>query len=244
VLIAALLLHIAGALKHHFVDRDATLRRMLPGMPTLPALPAQHHSAVPVLTALVLWVAVLVGGTIMGRNDTGAAEVAELTEVTSDWTVQTGSIEITVVQFGSAVTGSFADWTASITFDEDDPQMTIGSVTTTIAIPSLTLGSVTDQAMGADFFDAATYPTAVFDAVLNRANDGFEAAGTLTIRDQSMPLTLPFSLSIVEGLAEMKGALTLDRRDFGVGSNMNDASSLAFEVNVDVTLTATRATPE
>ena len=244
VLIAALLLHIAGALKHHFVDRDATLRRMLPGMPTLPALPAQHHSAVPVLTALVLWVAVLVGGTIMGRSDTAAAEVAELTEVTSDWTVQTGSIEITVVQFGSAVTGSFADWTASITFDEDNPDMTIGSVTTTIAIPSLTLGSVTDQAMGADFFDAATYPTAVFDAVLNRANDGFEAVGTLTIRDQSMPLTLPFSLSIVEGLAEMKGALTLDRRDFGVGNNMNDASSLAFEVNVDVTLTATRATPQ
>ena len=244
VLIAALLLHIAGALKHHFIDRDATLHRMLPGMPTLPALPAQRHSAVPVLTALVLWAAVLVGGTIMGRSDTAVVEVAELTEVTSDWMVQTGSIEITVVQFGSAVTGSFADWTASITFDEDNPDMTIGSVTTTIAIPSLTLGSVTDQAMGADFFDAATYPTAVFDAVLNRANDGFEAVGTLTIRDQSMPLTLPFSLSIVEGLAEMKGALTLDRRDFGVGNNMNDASSLAFEVNVDVTLTATRATPQ
>lgn len=29
VLIVAILLHIAGALKHHFIDRDGTLRRML-----------------------------------------------------------------------------------------------------------------------------------------------------------------------------------------------------------------------
>lgn len=29
VLIAAILLHVAGALKHHFIDRDSTLRRMV-----------------------------------------------------------------------------------------------------------------------------------------------------------------------------------------------------------------------
>jgi cytochrome b561 len=29
-LAAAVLLHVAAALKHHFVDRDALLRRMLP----------------------------------------------------------------------------------------------------------------------------------------------------------------------------------------------------------------------
>ncbi len=31
VLIAAIALHVAGAFKHHLIDRDATLRRMLPG---------------------------------------------------------------------------------------------------------------------------------------------------------------------------------------------------------------------
>lgn len=30
VLVAVTVLHVAGALKHHFMDRDATLRRMLP----------------------------------------------------------------------------------------------------------------------------------------------------------------------------------------------------------------------
>lgn len=32
VLIGAFVLHLAGALKHHFIDRDATLSRMLPAM--------------------------------------------------------------------------------------------------------------------------------------------------------------------------------------------------------------------
>ncbi|MCK4986005.1 MAG: cytochrome b [Desulfobacterales bacterium] len=31
IMIAAVLLHVAGALKHHFVDKDGTLRRMLGG---------------------------------------------------------------------------------------------------------------------------------------------------------------------------------------------------------------------
>lgn len=31
VLVAVLVLHVAGALKHHFVDRDDVLRRMIPG---------------------------------------------------------------------------------------------------------------------------------------------------------------------------------------------------------------------
>jgi hypothetical protein len=31
ILAASILLHVAGALKHHLIDRDATLRRMLPG---------------------------------------------------------------------------------------------------------------------------------------------------------------------------------------------------------------------
>jgi cytochrome b561 len=33
VLYVLLVLHIAGALKHHFLDRDNVLRRMLPWLP-------------------------------------------------------------------------------------------------------------------------------------------------------------------------------------------------------------------
>jgi hypothetical protein len=53
-------------------------------------------------------------------------------------------------------------------------------------------------------------------------------------------VTLSFDLTIVDGLADMRGSLMLDRRDFAIGANMNDESSLAFAVKVDIALTARR----
>lgn len=246
ILIASLLLHIAGALKHHVIDRDATLRRMLPGTPGLGPLPKQDHPRSPLFGALGIWVAAMgVAAMLAGgdKPDTTEAAVA-LEEVASDWQVQDGTIEITVTQFGSPVSGIFADWTAAITFDETITDGPLGDVTTTVSIPSLTLGSVTDQAMGADFFDATNHPTATFTAQIKPGQDGYIAEGTLKIKDTEMPLVLPFSLNVNEDRAEMDGSLTLNRMDFGVGANMQDESSLALAVDVVVKLTATRGEPE
>ncbi len=69
VLTASLLLHVAGALKHHLWDRDATLRRMAPGRPALPpvaprrAAPATPFAA-PVAAAGVLALALGAGGAL------------------------------------------------------------------------------------------------------------------------------------------------------------------------------------
>lgn len=242
VLVVALMLHIAGALKHHVIDKDATLRRMLPGKPDLPALPVQTHSKTPVIAAVVIWgLAVALGGVMAASGDGEAAPEIALAEVVSDWRVEDGSIEITVVQFGNAVQGSFAEWTSAITFDETIPTGDVGSVTTTIAIPSLTLGSVTQQAMGVDFFDAATHTTAVFDAVIRHAADGYEAAGTLSIKGKAMPLTMPFTLMVDGDTAQMQADLALDRRSFGIGDTVSDESSLAFDVQVAIKLQASRA---
>jgi len=241
VLVVALLLHIVGALKHHFVDRDSTLRRMLPGSGAVAHIPPQHHSARPLLSAIAVWLLAIGIGAGLARNSEKEpiADVA-LEEVISDWTVQEGTIELTVTQFGSAVTGSFAEWTSAITFDETIPVGEVGSVTTTIAIPSLTLGSVTQQAMGADFFDAATYATAIYDGIIRHGPDGYESVGNLRIKDKSVPLTLPFNLALDGDEAEMRADITLDRRDFGIGDNVGDEASLAFAVQVAIRLTAVR----
>lgn len=246
ILIASLLLHIAGALKHHVIDRDATLRRMLPGTTGLGPLPKQDHPRSPLFGALGIWVAAMgVAAMLAGGDKPDTAEAAvTLEEVTSDWQVEDGTIEITVTQFGSPVSGTFADWTAAITFDETITEGPLGEVTTTVSIPSLTLGSVTDQAMGADFFDATNHPTATFTAQIKPGQDGYIAEGTLKIKDTEMPLVLPFSLNVNEDRAEMDGSLTLNRLDFGVGANMQDESSLALAVDVVVKLTATRGAPE
>lgn len=245
VLIASLFLHIAGAVKHHVIDKDATLRRMLPGTPALPALPAQNHSRTPLFGAVGLWAAAIaLAGGLTLSSESKAIEAEALAEVSSDWAVQEGSIEIKVVQFGSEVAGNFADWTAAITFDETLTTEDVGSVTTTISVPSLTLGSVTNQAMGADFFDASNHATAVFDAVIRQAVDGYEAEGILTIKETAVPIVMPFGLVIDGDLAEMRADLTLDRRDFGIGANVGDEASLAFAVEVAIRLTATRGDAE
>ncbi|MEM1006256.1 MAG: cytochrome b, partial [Pseudomonadota bacterium] len=121
VLAGSLVLHVMGALKHHVVDKDSTLRRMLPGQSNAPRPPQQHHSALPVVAALMVWIAVLAGGLGLGvfsSHSAAGTDAAELADVQSDWQVQDGTLALTITQLGSPVTGSFADWTAAITFDD------------------------------------------------------------------------------------------------------------------------------
>ncbi len=246
VLALSLLLHIAGALKHHVIDKDATLRRMWFGASDAPKTTGTHNHAMPVAAALTFWaIALSVGGAFgaYAPHETPGTAIA-LEEVQSDWQVQDGTLSIKVTQFGSEVTGTFADWTAAINFDEKIDDGLAGSVKVAISIGSLTLGSVTSQALGPDFFNANDFPTASFEADIIAVVDGYEAQGTLTIKDQSMPLTLPFGLSVNDEGAWMTGTATLDRRDFRIGDNMADESSLEFAVKVKVELMATRATEE
>ncbi|WP_171240588.1 cytochrome b/b6 domain-containing protein [Ruegeria sp. HKCCA5491] len=242
-LAGSLVLHIAGALKHHVVDKDSTLRRMLPGNAKAPEPPAQHHSAIPAFTALAVWGAVLISGWSIGAFDHHShadTDTTELAEVQSDWQVQEGNLAITIAQLGSPVTGQFEEWTAAIAFDEPEQPGLAGSAEVTIAIPSLSLGTVSGQAMGADFFDSAQFPTAQFKADLYKTETGYEARGPLSIRDKSVDVILPFTLDLEGDRATVNGQLELNRVDFDIGTSQPTEESLGFAVVVSVDLTATR----
>ncbi|WP_122076054.1 cytochrome b/b6 domain-containing protein [Pseudophaeobacter sp. EL27] len=251
-------LHVAGALKHVVIDRDATLRRMLPKSGDLPTPPAQKHSPVPAFVAAAIWVAVLSAGVMMAQDphdhgshshaeaspaatqtsqDAGSAETSQQASA-GNWVVQEGNLGLTIQQMGSGVSGSFANWQAEITFDNPDAPGPAGKVAVEIDITSLTLGTVTDQAMGADYFDATTYPTARFDAELEKLATGYQAVGTLTIRDKTVPLTLPFTLSLDGDRAEMSGQTSVNRLDFDIGKGTQEEGTLGFTVVLDVALTA------
>lgn len=244
VLIVSLLLHIAGAVKHAVIDKDHTLARMLPGR----SVPDSSKSAprtkvLPPVFAVVVWAAAIgIGSTLGLYQDHGAiaAEAPALQQVDSEWAVKSGTLGITVQQMGSAVSGSFADWTADIDFNENIGSGEAGTVTVEIAIPSLTLGSVTQQALGPDYFASAQYPTARFSADILNTDQSYVAEGTLTLRGVEQGVSLPFDLSLDNGVATMEGSTVLDRRTFEIGEAMTDESQLAFEVTVDVTLTAER----
>lgn len=246
VLVVSLFLHVAGALKHHFVDRDSTLRRMLPGAAEVPQVSANHRFVLPVAAAVTLWAIALGVGAQLGLYEKHGTSVqaAALEDVQSDWAVQEGMIEISVQQMGSAVVGSFGDWTAAISFDETATSGTVGTVDVTISVGSLTLGSVTGQALGADFFNAEAFPTAQYTGDLLRTETGYEAQGTLTIKDQSVPVSFPFSLTLEDDAATVEANTALDRRDYNIGDGQTDESSLGFGVDVAITLTAQKAQSE
>lgn len=245
LLIASVILHVAGAVKHAVIDRDGVMGRMTRGAPAGDAGRAAH-SPVPVLAAVLIYLAGGFAAVSMTAQApeapvaTASSPAATAPATAGTWQVTEGALGFTVQQMGAAVAGSLPNWTAEITFDETPVDGRNGHVKVMIDTTTLTLGSVTDQAKAADFFDVANHPNAVFEADILPAASGYEAKGTLTLRGVSVPVTLPFTLDLQGDTARMTGGLQLDRRDYGMGTSYGDEKTVGFAVDVTVSLTATR----
>ncbi len=228
-------LHIAGAVKHALVSKDGTLARMVRGRdagePGTPHPRGRH-------AATALWLVAILGAALLSWNGR-STEVREIAApIKTGWTVESGQLEIEIRQLGQPVTGSFSDWTAQITFDPDQPGPEKGAVAVTVQVASLTLGTVTNEALNPDFLDAGGFPTATFNATIIEESETYRADGMLSLRGTEIPATLPFTLTEEGDVTRAVGTLTLDRRDFAIGGTYADETSLGFSVVVRVTLTA------
>ncbi len=262
ILAASVLLHVGGALKHHLLDRDDTLRRMLPGRRI--ALPAsaqaggrtghsgfahQGFAHAGALAAFVIaFLAIALAPALLTRDAPVQAALAADDASVSDqavaegpsWRVEEGRLGFDVSQMGSTVSGSFADWSAGIIYDPQAPAAQRGSVEVTIAIDSLSLGSVTSQAKGADFLDAGNHPRSRFEATIREADDGYVADGVLSLAGAEVPVMLPFTLRQDGDRASAEGVVRVDRRDFGIGESHTDESAVGFGVDIMFSLDAVR----
>ena len=207
-------LHIAGALKHYFLDKDIVLKRMLP------ALLLVLFSA-PALAAGVKW----------------------------DVVPEKSSITFKAKQLGAEFSGGFDRFTADIVFDPDN--LAASAVKAEIDISSVNTQAADRDAniKGREWFDAAQFPVARFETTQIRktGDKAYEASATLTIRDVTQPVILPFTLDIAaadsgkEPVAVMDGSVILDRSKFKLGSgSWADTSVIANEVPVYVHVTAHR----
>lgn len=237
ILLASIALHIAGALKHSIIDRDQTLRRMLPGRVDA-VVKTSPTSRKPMITAFVIYAVAIGAGSVFWSTKPAQNSAAQLTKVSSQWQVSEGKIAISVNQFGTDIGGHFADWTAAINYD---PASQTGAVEVTINIASLSLGSLSAQALGFDFLDAEKYPTAIFKAEIKAENAQHLAIGSLTLKGKKLPISLPFSLDIKQAQAVMSAELFLNRLDYSIGDNMPDEESLKFPVAVKINLIANRS---
>ena len=247
LLIVSILLHIAGALKHHLIDRDATLHRMVSGVAAgrSAGRAAKSTSRYPAFAALIIYAAGSALALSLPAPDARSGQTAAAAPVPAiveggNWQVRDGTLSISTRQFGSDIQGSFAIWSAEITFDANAPDANKGQVEVRIDTTSLSLGSVTAQAQGPGFLDTAKFDTATFNARIRKTNAGYSADGALTLHGVEVPLSLPFALTIDQDIATMSAAIALDRRDFGIGLTYQDETTIGFETRVRIDLTAKR----
>ena len=162
------------------------------------------------------------------------------------WTVDPAKSRIAFsgTQTEQPFSGQFKTFTASIDFDPAKPQA--GHVLATIETGSAATGDAQkDEALpGEDWFDVKAFPKATFEATgfTPKGGNAYEATGTLTLRNVSKPVVLPFTLDTTGDTAHAVGKVQLVRTAFGVGQGAwTTAEYVAFEVNVEVDLTATKA---
>ena len=116
---------------------------------------------------------------------------------------------------------------------------------------SITTGSDSrdEQAKSGEWFGTEDYPLVVFktESFTHIEANQYTARGNLTIRGQTMPIVLPFSLDFTEiedgtQQAVMVSQIALMRLDFGVGQGeWEKEDAIANEVAIDIVVNASRA---
>ena len=142
-------------------------------------------------------------------------------------------------QSGMAFSGAFKRWGGTIDFDPAHPEG--GHALITIDMAGAATGDAQkDSALPtSDWFDARTYPQAVFEAksFVSKGGNAYEAKGTLSIRGHAKDVVLPFTLDVAGKDAHARGKLEILRTDWGVGQGeyaTGQYVALAVTVEVDV----------
>ena len=255
-LIGAVLLHFAGALKHQFADRDATLRRMTGARPVLPAL------------GLLAILGLMVAFYYMPRAAAPAAQSVTQAALESEentdappaavseapaWAIDADNsyAEFTVTVQGGPFTGRFTGMKGHIAFDPANLPGSSAAVTVSIATAASGSAERDDSLRQPPWLAVDLFPESRFvtDRIEADGENRYIAHGRLTMRDITQPVEVPFTLDLSTDdvgnkVAKMDGAFTINRLDFGVGQAEWSATDMvANAVNVSVSVTARAETP-
>ena len=225
VLYLLVALHLAGALKHHFIDRDGDMARMAPGMrtgswadPRLIAVwvvalgslalgltwgserkePTAQPAAAP---ALPVDVPSAESSSDAPATEPSAAPVAETTagaeQEISSWAIQRGSsLRFRTTWSGEAIAGGFSQFSGSIVFSPD--ALDQSNVTITVEAGSVFSGdSSRDETLkGDDFFATGANRSAVFRADRFRKTGPDRYVAQGTLRIKGMTAPLSIPFSL------------------------------------------------
>lgn len=247
-ILGLLVLHVGGALKHQFIDKEHYLVRMAPGLFGRSAGPERKPRGALIAFGVVAALLLLAAG--VGAASGGAKKVAspapqQAALPPNAWVVDAkdSRIKFKGKHAANEFEGEFKTWQAQIVFDPAN--LATASVIVTIETASAATGDAyyDSTLKQADWFDSAKTPQAIFKTKTIRAlgGDKYEADGELSLHGVTKPLVLPFTLEIKDGRAEMESELTINRLDYKIGeSSDSKAEWVSNPIDLDIEVKASR----
>ncbi len=152
-----------------------------------------------------------------------------------DWQTDTAQSTLTFKGSyqGEAFAGKFKKFDAAIAYDEADLSKAKFDVKVDVASVDTASSERDDSLKGDEFFDPKKFPQAHFvsESFAKGADGGVEAKGTLSIRDQSKPVTLKVKFAATGDKATLDVDTVLKRLDFGLGAG-KDWADIGADVPV------------
>lgn len=264
VIIGLLALHVAGAVKHQFIDKDGLLARMAPGLFGRTAGPVDNgqgslwaFGGAALVFAIVAGLSFSAPPSATAPAETTTAENTAPKSNAPAWAVdyEKSSIVFRSGYMGRPFEGRFTKWTAQIQLDTDatppNPNTPVdGYIHVAIPLSSAQTGEpyYDENVSQGDWFDVAKYPEAVFEVtggVFKDSDTQYEATGVLKIKGGEHPVRLPFTLKLDGATATAHAETTLKRMALGIGAatptaEAGDAEWVQDDVLVVIDLVATR----
>ena len=230
-------IHIAAALKHHFIDKDDVLSRMaglgswisfaLVAIVSISALSQVGSKSAPASTNLI-------ATTSSTKEDDTTLAPSDLAIWQIDY--ERSFIKFSGDQAGAPFTGQWQSWQAQLQFDKSDLSKGRFDVRIDTQTPFSNDDERDDTIRSSDFFDVSKFKEARFIANrFERSEDAFLALGTLEIKNLSHPVTLNFTVEQANGITTLEGSASLDRLLWNIGTgDWTDTSWVGQTVEVNV----------
>jgi polyisoprenoid-binding protein YceI len=151
----------------------------------------------------------------------------------------------------STVKGVFNDFAGEIRFDPDNLGDSRFDFTVQVESIDTNITKRDNHLLSGDFFDAGKYPQMTFKsaAIKHRGGNGYSVEGTLTVKDVSRTITVPFTyfgttanpFNPKELVAGFEARMTIDRLQYHVGTGkFYDMGVVGKEVDILITIEAVR----
>jgi polyisoprenoid-binding protein YceI len=144
-------------------------------------------------------------------------------------------ISFSIHNFGFKTGGTLAAPEGEIVFNPDD--LTKSSFHISIQSESINTdnNSRDEHLREEDYFDVKKYPQIRFVSSAVKATDkkgNYEATGTLTIKDRSREIQLPFKVEKSGNGYLFTGGFKMNRKDFNVGGSSTISNELTVDIKV------------